>query len=353
MRASLLFAALSIFFPSALSSEYLEDTKERLIAVTNPSTAHGVEPNTESSLTQSAEGPVDDSADVFAAARAVFIPQAPELGSLIGTVETTNIYFNMSKIARDSQITVKKVVDFLIRYGKSASKSPVVLRTVFKALVKIVNLIFEELEGAFEDFEFFVLGADDGKSAKARRQKFRRDRSTRSVSWDLADDAAHAQKNILYGRAIIHADLKSQMIRRGVRNVTFAHIDDETLPTSLLSYQHGGASHYHWRPSQRAPRKGRYKTFKKHYPFFDAGGAGFKISGVVNPQTKALTKKDAEAVAEVIVLDYLARRESASVVGYQDHFESSGKIGHKLCFIAEEKKFGLQNEMHECFGKAR
>ncbi|KAF2153599.1 hypothetical protein K461DRAFT_268148 [Myriangium duriaei CBS 260.36] len=285
------------------------------------------------------------------------------LGHLLGTFKSRLIYFTSAK---SSKTSVKDVVQMLNEKGSvKASENDdsvqgfgrFITNALLTTLVVIVTLavIFDDKSPPL-GMQIINVGIDDGKSAKVKRHSILLDHPTDVVTWDLADDEAHSVGNVHDNRPVISDDLRDQMLASGHRNVTFLHHNSPNGKTPALFYRtEDGQTHYHWRPSESPSLVARKdQIFKGHYAYFDADGAGFKISAQ-NPITgePPMSETDAKPIAQAITSDFLEKRSAATYVGYQEQLKRTKALGHKICIIAEPKRFGLQNEIDKCFGKSK
>ncbi|GAM83046.1 hypothetical protein ANO11243_010320 [Dothideomycetidae sp. 11243] len=276
------------------------------------------------------------------------------LGSLLGTFKNRMIYLASTKFAK---VSVKDVVQELDQHKKTPSvrneRRGFILETLQWTLLIILTLAVIFKEPTATGMQIINVGLDDGKYAMVKRQSIVVDHPVDVVSWDLSDDKAHAAGNTHENRPIISDELRTQMLAEGHSNVTFLQHNSPDGKTPALLYRTADdVAHYHWRPTPRRPARVPRKdqVFSKHYAFFDADGAGFKISAQ-NPITDAPPMKEADAkpIAAAIASDFLNKRSSATYAGYQEQFKDSKMLGHKLCLIAESKRFNLNNELGLCF----
>ncbi|GAM88632.1 hypothetical protein ANO11243_066660 [Dothideomycetidae sp. 11243] len=281
------------------------------------------------------------------------------VGALLLALRGRLFYFIAAKV---SKVLVKAVMAMLEKAKIVNRDDKVTYDFIEASLTKITIVILTMLLVAKKNEEggqqIVNLGADDGKEEKVRTQRFLLDHPVDTVSWDMSDDEAHATGNTFNDQRIIGEGLRTEMLAKGMRNVTFLHAGPEHDKTPVLAY-HGEDNmiHYHWRPRQERPKspkkRGKDTLFNKHYPFFDAHGAGFKISAQnpIDMRSSAVPHDDAAKAAAAIVKDFLKKRQAASYVGYEEQIEKNKWFGHKLCFIAEITRFHLDNEIHKCFDK--
>ncbi|KAF2155515.1 hypothetical protein K461DRAFT_74817 [Myriangium duriaei CBS 260.36] len=283
---------------------------------------------------------------------ALVVSPALGLGTLLGAVVNRLIYFAAAKIAKT---LVKAVLDKLLKNKKMGEKDQATIGFVQQSLEKITAIILTKAVGKAKKpaKKLINVGADAG--GKVKRDTIEGIHPMSLVTWDLSDDEAHREGNIFHSRAVIDDNLRAHMLAQGLGNVTFAHHSTPEMTVPFLAYQHDdGSLHYHWRPMDE-PGLSRRGPDDKHYPFFDAGGAGFKISAEIatGPKTTVISAKDAAAIANLMVKDFLTQRTGASFVGYQEQSKTDKTVGHRLCFIAEDAKFALKNELDKCFGKGK
>ncbi|KAF2147647.1 hypothetical protein K461DRAFT_272350 [Myriangium duriaei CBS 260.36] len=253
-----------------------------------------------------------------------------------------------------AQVMVRTVTNILRRTHIINQPRNATLAKIERVLTRVtfiviaLALLLEEKEGT----QRIDVGVDDGKQNKVKRRSLVADHPVNLVSWDLSDDEAHASGNIFDNRSIMSDDLRVQMVGEGHKNITFIHTSDTDTP--MLAHDgDDGTSHFHWRPSYEIPLLPvrADQTFKHHYPYFNANGAGFKISAT-NPIGRKIPKmpmEQAKKMAGAIVRDLIERRGSTSCVGYEDVLQNNGLIGHRLCFIPEIRRFGLKDELNRCF----
>ncbi|KAF2154471.1 hypothetical protein K461DRAFT_267478 [Myriangium duriaei CBS 260.36] len=263
-------------------------------------------------------------------------------------------------IQRTYYFVINDVLRKLLGQKVAGKNEKITTSFIQHALEKVTYIVFTvpiNEEGA-KGRQSIVVGADAGDAGKVRRSGEDSEKdSINSVTWDISDIGAHSAGNLLDDRPIVSDSLRARMIGTGIGNVTYLHTSSSGSKASVLAYLGGdGVYHYHWRPAQTLPSVvHRDQEFKKHFPFFDADGAGFKISAQysVDPKQPQLAAKDAKRIAAAVVNDLLKARKSASSVGYEEQLENSQAIAHRLCFIAEDKKFNLDREMEKCFGKKK
>ncbi|KAF2152871.1 hypothetical protein K461DRAFT_320626 [Myriangium duriaei CBS 260.36] len=292
------------------------------------------------------------------------LPDLGELGKIIGDLPALalDIYKVFEKNGRN---LVRDVIEELRKHNIIGRKDKATIQMIQDALTQlsVVALTTPPKKGS-TGMHIVNVGADDGKNGKVKRHSINLDtHSVESVSWDLSDDEAHATGNNFGKRSIISDDLRAQMVAEGLGNVTFLHATsadaEENTATPVLAYStNDDVSHYHWRPSRMHALSrimSRDDTFEKHYPFFNAVGAGFKISAQssISKQNAPFSAENAKAIAAIMVKDFLQKEGSHSAVGYQTKFKKAKEIGHRLCYIAEAKKFELKNEIDVCFGKKK
>lgn len=287
-------------------------------------------------------------------------------GTLLGSVINRLIFFTAGKA---SKVVLKTVLNLLVKKKVSGKNQAITMQAVEAALEKLTTLILDKTlikdtppggkppkgqkpkPGKTEEIN---VGADDGKGKVKRSTSANLD----IMTWNLSDDEAHANANKLARRSIMDNDLRAHLISRGLDSVTFAHIASDDLSAPVLAYEKDGAVHYHLRPNGHPELATRNEELtNKHFPFFDANGAGFKISAEIPAMSKKktpFTAKDAGQAAKLIVKDFLTKRLGDTYAGYQERFKGKAdKIGHKLCLIAEDKRFELNNELGLCFPKGK
>ena len=275
------------------------------------------------------------------------------VATLIGTFKNRVVYFTTAVKAR---VSVKEVVTLLKKHphNKIPSTSPQRRGFITDALQWAVILLLTLIiifrqQSSHAGMQIANIGLDDGKGMKVNRDRLLMDHPADTVTWDLSDDDAHAVANVHDNRAIMSDELRSQMINEGHSNVTFLHHTSPDGNTPVLVYHsEDKISHFHWRTQSSA----KEKTFARHYPFFDANGAGFKISAI-SPysDSPSMSEADAKPIAHAIASDFLDRRSDATYVGYHELIKGSSLMGHKLCLIAEGARFALNNEIEKCFPK--
>ncbi|KAF2149723.1 hypothetical protein K461DRAFT_270314 [Myriangium duriaei CBS 260.36] len=262
------------------------------------------------------------------------------------------IYAFSGKVAK---VTIQTVTSQLLKHSLIGEPDKATMDKIERVLTEI-TFIALSLALVFKKggMQKATLGADDGKGGKekVKRQSVSLGSSVDMVSWDVADDDAHTSGNNFTGRPILSDELRTQMIGEGLRNVTFMHASSLNAP--ILAHAHeDGSFHFHWRQPQGQslvePRADQ--VFKKHYAFFDADGAGFKISSTnpIDPKIPSIPEKDARKIASAIVRDLLKKQSGMSYAGYEEELKESGMIGHRLCFFPEMKRFTLNNEVNKCF----
>ncbi|KAF2151492.1 hypothetical protein K461DRAFT_174120 [Myriangium duriaei CBS 260.36] len=283
------------------------------------------------------------------------------LGLFLGAIRNRLVYFAAAKI---SHILVKAVIAQLEKHKIIGKPDKATLDFIESALTKITIIILMMALVASNPptgSQIVNVGLNDGHG-KVKRDTFLLDHPDHpmdAVTWDLADDEAHFSGNNFSSRAIISDDLRADMLAQGHRNVTFLHTShpetDTKSPFLVYHTPDNGQSHYHWRPpteteAQSDLRK-RNQNFEKHYPFFDANGAGFKISAQnpIDKRGSPATHDDAAAMAALMVKDFLKKRTGTTAAGYEEEYKTSKFVGHKLCYIAEMTRFSLHPEVDLCF----
>lgn len=184
-----------------------------------------------------------------------------------------------------------------------------------------------------------------------------------AISWDLADNEAHARSNVYNDQHVMDDDMRSEMLDNGLRNITFIHTASDSGSVPILAYQtEDGTTNFHWRPARGLHRpgqhrgKGRGRPLNNNngkQPFFSSGGAGFKISSTPPSELKSpkYSAHLAQKIAEALVGDLFKNRQDSTFVGYQEQAskEQDSPPRQRLCFIAEQHKFGWENELDKCF----
>lgn len=289
------------------------------------------------------------------------------LGTLLFPFKERLIFLVASKV---SSVVVKSVISKLVEKTiinqPSKATEDFIITTLQSLTIVILTmaLIADHKKGGdpHKHYQSVVLGADDGIGKRVERRSLLLDEPIHTTTWDITDDEAHANGNIHDDRTIMSDDLRSHMISRGHSNVTFLHTrSGPTAVPALVYHDDEGVMHYHLQPLQqdlpekKKPKKPKHIVahFEKHYPFFNAGGAGFKISAQVpiDVRSIAATQDDAKDIAKRIATDFVKNRGADSAVGYTEQFKS-GWVGHKMCFMPEAVAFTLNNQLDECFNPA-
>ncbi|KAF2152235.1 hypothetical protein K461DRAFT_268217 [Myriangium duriaei CBS 260.36] len=300
--------------------------------------------------------------------------------ALLKTVDDKDIYFSISKTFKNDKATLKSVISLILN-RKISDADPYIpqpIKWMVDIMINIVQYMFNRMNDFISkppdwwnpppDFgkplppgyppighpddgfwDFVDFGIDDGKDAGSRTKLHTYKR------WDISSDEAHLDANKFNDQTVIDDDLRDHMVTNGVKNLTFVHLSGPHPDIPLLVYRRDDAIHYHLRPSTGKKPPRRPIPSRKHFSYFDANGAGFKISLDVpaDPTTKStpFSKKGIKTVASSIAKDYFGKRQTASVVGYQEVDKKTNRIEARLCFIAEKERFNLDSETHLCFGK--
>lgn len=286
-----------------------------------------------------------------------FIAGHKNFGSMLGSWKNHLLYLSSTKPAKES------VGDVMKKLKSFKTKKKVTPQFVFAFILGVILIVVGFLlvlrHPRPGSIQYANVGLDDGKGLSHKRAALGIDgpASPHVVTWDLSSDTAHADANTHAGRPIVSPSLREQLLAQGYANVTFAHHDSPHGPVPVLHYtspDNSNVVHAHFRPvlsddDELEKRQNQYYT--KHYPYFDSDGAGFKISAE-NPIVEGakLTEAEAKPIAEAIAGDFVHKRTAAGAVGYHELVKTDVAVGHKLCIIAEPKRFGLKNELGKCFG---
>ncbi|GAM91145.1 hypothetical protein ANO11243_091920 [Dothideomycetidae sp. 11243] len=276
------------------------------------------------------------------------------LGLMVGVLQFELIAFAQLIQERG---TVQAVIEMLKRHRRSRGGSQRgqqnTEQSITEALEQIAAVIFTQPlpKDTTGGMQSITVGADDGKEKFKRETSFL-DYPVDTTTWDLSDDVAHPTGSVHHDKRTVVSDkLRVRMLEQGRSNITFLHIHGATSPTLALVYHEGDTTHYHWRPS---PAENTLSTRSaKHHPYFDADGAGFKISAAVAVDRRSVVHKPEEAktLAKIIVSDLMKKRTKGHAVGYLEVDKRSCWVGRKLCIIAEPARFNLKSEVDLCFPK--